>query len=94
MYQGNLRRPTGRKQYPTQLNFTLPVFRGCFFFTSRTELDVLSFASSVFKIAYLNPKTMNKLVKVRSDTAPPCRDIELTINASWDCSVDEKKSIQ
>ena len=41
------------------------------FFTSGTELDVLSFASSVFLKACLNPKTMNKLVKVTSDSALP-----------------------
>ncbi|KAK6251420.1 hypothetical protein QQP08_011805 [Theobroma cacao] len=46
-------------------------------FASGAELDVLSFASSVFRRACLNPKTMNKLVKVRSDSAPPCNQSTL-----------------
>lgn len=40
-------------------------------------MDLLSFISVVFLRAALSPNTMNKLVKVSKDSAPPCNQSTL-----------------
>lgn len=46
-------------------------------FSSRFPTVVLSFVSFAFLRALLKPRTMNKLVKVSSDSAPPCNQSTL-----------------
>lgn len=46
-------------------------------FSSSFPTVVLSFVSFAFRRALLKPRTMNKLVKVSSDSAPPCNQSTL-----------------
>lgn len=50
---------------------------GFFSLIPGATFDVFPFASAAFLRACLNPNTMNKLVRVRSDSAPPCNQSTL-----------------
>lgn len=46
-------------------------------FNPAAELDMFCFVTWALLRASLNPITINKLVKVRSDSAPPCNQSTL-----------------
>lgn len=67
-----IRRPRDLKMMTAQLK---PKAQLCTYtedFSSRFPTVVLSFVSFAFLRALLKPRTINKLVKVSSDLAPPC----------------------